>query len=44
MELFKKTKAKLDNAATTVENIAWVAVLALCTAIVSLFVALTRTA
>lgn len=43
MDLFKNTKAKIDRAATTVENIAWLAVLSLCTAAVALFVALTRT-
>lgn len=43
MELFKNTRAKLDDAASTVKNTAMLAVLALCVAVVSLLVTLTRT-
>lgn len=42
MELFSKTQAKVRDAATTVQNIAMVAVLALCTAFVALVAALTH--
>lgn len=42
MELFSKTQAKVRDAAATVQNIAMVAVLALCTAFVALVAALTH--
>ena len=42
MELFSKTQAKVRDAAATMQNVAMVAVLALCTAFVALIAALSH--
>lgn len=42
MKLFSETRAKLDNAASTVQNVAWLAVIALAASVVALFAALTH--